>query len=46
MDRPGLRRVLEVFDGKTNVAYRLTVQPEETLNDEADRLASNVKFAQ
>ena len=26
-------RVLEVFDGKTNVAYRLTVQPEKILND-------------
>jgi len=26
-------RVLEVFDGKTSVAYRLTVQPEKILND-------------
>jgi hypothetical protein len=33
-------RLLEVFDGKTEIALRLTVQPERILSDGGNRLSS------
>jgi transposase-like protein len=33
-------QLLEVFDGKTEIALRLTVQPERILSDGGNRLSS------